>query len=290
MTDVKIEQGFLPAKDGLTLFWTSTAPAAPRAAIALVHGYGEHVGRYRELIAFLAGRGYAVYALDVRGHGQSGGKRACVDAFQQYLDDLETFLAFVRGRTAGKKLLGVAHSNGALIFARYLLGKPDAVDAIALSSPYFALGFKPPAWKLAASRLMGSLLPAMKIPAGVAYSQLTSDEAIQKATAADPQYLTFATPRWFNESTAAQAEVLRRATEFVTPLLVMPGEADTVADPKAAKAFFEGATATDKRYVGWPGLRHEIFNEVRRAEVFEALAGWLDAHCGEGAGAEAAKA
>ncbi len=281
MPNIHQEDGFLKAKDNLPLFWCVSRPAGtPRAAIALLHGYLDHSGRYGEVISLLASRGFVVYALDFRGHGQSGGKRAFVDSYTEYLDDLDTFLAFVREKEPNLKRFLIAHSQGGLIGIRYLMSHPDAVSGAAFSAPYLRPIFQP-VLKAAAARVLSRVLPALRLATGLGADTLTSDVAIQKATESDVLYQHHATPRWFTEVTATQDEVMRRATEFVTPFVALVPEADPVADPRATQRFVEHATSKDKRYVGFAGLRHEPFNEVKRQEVFAALLSWLEARSGE---------
>ena len=145
------------------------------------------------------------------------------------------------------------------------------------SAPYFRLKLAVPAIKIWAGKLIGRILPALPMKNELDVTQLTHDVAIQEATKQDPLYLKFATPRWFTESSAAQETVLRRATEFVTPVLVLAGGADPIADSAAAKEFFDAATAKDKTFIQYEGFLHEIFNETDRARVFKDVLGWLGA-------------
>jgi alpha-beta hydrolase superfamily lysophospholipase len=272
------EEGFLSARDGLKLYWQTVLPADPAAApahVALVHGFAEHLGRHAEVTAALVAAGYVVHLFDCRGHGQSGGKRAHVDRFDDYLGDLEAMLARARGQAGQKPLFLVAHSHGGLISARYLLDKPDAVKGIVFSNPFFRLKLKVSPLKIWAGKLIGRVLPALPIKNELNPELLTRDVAIQQATRSDPLYLLSATPRWFTEASAAQEAVLRRATEFVTPFTVLSGGADPLTDQSAAREFFEAATAKDKAFKKYDGLLHEIFHEPERDLVFKDLIQWL---------------
>src|SRR5262249_10945813 len=133
------EEGFFSARDGLRLFWHTSRVASPAAHVAVIHGYGEHLGRQAEISRALNGAGYTTHLLDVRGHGQSGGKRGHVDRFEEYLSDLELFLARVKEQAKDAPVYLLGHSHGGLIAARYLLDKPEAVRGIVLSSPFFRL-------------------------------------------------------------------------------------------------------------------------------------------------------
>ena len=287
MADERIDEGFFSARDGIRLFWHTERAAAPAGHVVVVHGYAEHLGRHGEVMRALAAGGYTAHLLDCRGHGQSGGKRAHIDAFEEYLSDLELFLARVKERSGTAPLFLLGHSQGGLIVARYLLDHPDAVRGAVLASPYFRLKLKVSPVKILAGRLMSRLLPGLPMRNELKVEQLTRDVRIQTATRADPLYQQIATPRWYTESTAAQETVLRRATEFVTPFLLLFGAADPIADPAAGREFFEHATSKDKQQKQYDGLLHELFHEPEREVVFRDLMGWLDERA-RGAAAKAA--
>jgi alpha-beta hydrolase superfamily lysophospholipase len=275
--ELNSDEGFFSARDGLRLFWHTVRPAGtPVAHVALVHGYADHLGRGEEITRALTGAGYAAHLFDCRGHGQSGGKRAHVDRFDEYVQDLDVFLARVREEAQGRPLFVLGHSHGALISARYLLDKPEAAKGVVLASPYFRLKMAVSPIKIMAGKLVGKVLPSLPMKNDLKAESLTRDVAIQAATRSDPLYLHIATPRWFTESTAAQETVLRRATEFVTPFLLLFGGADGIADPAAGREFFDHATSKDKQHKQYDGLVHELFHEPERDLVFRDVIGWLD--------------
>lgn len=276
MAELKTDEGFFTARDGLRLFYQSRKLEGAPAHVVVLHGYAEHLGRHAEITKALGDAGYAVHAMDCRGHGQSGGKRAHVDRFDDYLSDLELFLEQVRKQAQGLPLFIAAHSHGSLIAARYLLDKPEAVRGVILGSPYFRLKLQVPALKIWAGRVMSRILPSLPMKNELKAEQLTRDVEIQKATRADPLYQQIATPGWFTESSAAQETVLRRATEFVTPFLLTFGGADSIADPAAGREFFEHATAKDKQLKTYDGFLHELYHEPERELVFKDVVGWLD--------------
>ncbi len=262
------DEGYFSASDGLRLYWQTRRPAgAARAHVAVLHGYAEHLGRYGELTSALNAAGYAAHLLDLRGHGQSGGRRAFVDRFDDYLEDLALFLGRVREAAAGAPLFIVGHSNGALVAACSLLRSPD--DKLKVSPI-----------KIAAAKILQRFLPALPMANELRPEDLTRDVAIQQATRNDPLYLSIATPRWFTEAAAAQEAVLRRASEFVAPFLCLVGGADPIADPAAGRQFFEGATSKDKQFRQYDGLVHELFHEPERDLVFKDVVAWLDARAG----------
>ena len=291
MAEIKTDEGFFTARDGTRLFFQTTTPASAVAHVAVIHGYAEHLGRQLEITAALNAAGYAVHRVDVRGHGQSAGKRAFVDKFDDYLSDLEVLLAHIREEAGSKPIFLLGHSHGGLIIARYLLENPTAARGAIFSSPYFRLKLVVSPVKIWAGKLIAKIFPSLPMANELNPEQLCRDVAIQKATAADPLYQQMATPGWFIQSSAAQETVLRRASEFVTPYLCLVGGADPIADPAAAREFHAAATSKDKQFKQYDGLLHEIFHEPERDLVFKDVVSWLDERrAGQGAQAAGARA
>lgn len=276
--EARHEEGFLNSSDHLRLFWQRYTPASPRGTVVVLHGAGDHSGRYPAVTTALVRAGFQVALVDLRGHGQSDGRRWHVDAFSDYVADLSAFVAKLRADGASGKLWILAHSHGALVAAAWGLEHGRDVDGFVLSSPYFRLALRPPMAKLLAAKLAGRIAPWLPISAGLDVQDLTSDPELQRWTARDPLYSRSTTPRWFGESTRAQVMVLRRAPRFEAPLLVLAAGADRIADVAAARAFVDAARSADKRLSVYDGFRHEIFNEIERDRPIAEAIAWLSSH------------
>ena len=266
----------LTTSDGLSLYTRAWEPSGPpRARVALVHGYGEHIDRYAHVGDALAQAGFYVLGADLRGHGKSGGVRGFCNHFREYLDDLSILLEAVGGRP-----LVVGHSFGGLISARYCIEYPDRISALALSSPFFKLKLEVPIFKVWMAQAASSLYPKLALPSGLRGADVTRDPELSALYDVDPLNNKNATARWFTETQAAQREVDRRASEIRVPCLVMPGAADRVADPARSQQIFSRLGSADKTLRLLPGQFHEIFNEPPqdRAEALKILTDWLIAH------------
>jgi alpha-beta hydrolase superfamily lysophospholipase len=276
--EARHEEGFLNSADHLRLFWQRYTPPKARASVLVLHGAGDHGGRYPALTSALVRAGFQVALLDFRGHGQSDGRRWYVDAFSDYLHDVDAFVAKLsQDGIAGETLFAVGHSQGGLITALWTLRHARLLSGVVLSSPWFRLTRPPPAGKVLAAKVVGRVLPWLPLDAGLDSKQLTSDPEMQRWTDRDPLYGRKATPRWFDEAGRAQHEALRRAGELQVPLLVLSAGADPIADPGAERAFYEAAASQDKKLVVYDGFRHELFNELRRDEPIAEAISWLSA-------------
>jgi alpha-beta hydrolase superfamily lysophospholipase len=248
--------------------------------VAVLHGGGDHSGRYPALTAGLVRAGFEVALLDFRGHGQSDGRRWHVDTFDDYLADIDAFLGRLCQDGYAGKLFVAAHSMGSLIAARWGVDHWREPAGFVLSSPYLRLAMRPPLAKVWGARLAGRIVPWLPVATGLTSAALTSDPELQAWTDHDPLYGRKTTPRWFDEASRAQVEVMERAAEFRAPLLVLAAGADTIADPAASRRFVETVQSKDKQFVLYPGFRHEIFNEVERERPVADAVAWLAARRG----------
>lgn len=260
------------------------APANPTGAVVIVHGYGEHIRRYRPTAADLAGAGFAVFGSDLRGHGRSGGRRAHIRRFDDYTSDVAATLAWARttyGR-GDEPLFLLGHSMGGLVALRLALSRPQGLAGLILTSPFFGFKLHVPRLKAAIGRACSLLVPTLALPTGLDPALLSHDSAVTAAYAADTLVNRVATARWFTEVTQAQAEGFARAPSLGVPTLFLQAGDDRIADPGATRALFEraGAPGIDKSLTIYPEMFHEILNELEpaRSRVLSDVTRWLQAH------------
>jgi acylglycerol lipase len=253
------------------------APPEPSAVIAVVHGYGDHGGRYTWFGEDMAARGYAVYVYALRGHGQSSGRRGQVKRFDEYLDDTATFLDEVRRQQPDAPLFLLGHSMGGLICTRFAEERAPDVRGLILSSPFLQLAEAVPPSRVVAAKAMAKVWPHRDIGNSVQAAQLSHEPAIVEAYVTDPLVHHVAPARWAAETLAAQDAAMAGAERVSLPLLVLYGTDDQVVDVAFIEALYARASSQDKSVKRYEGYYHECFNETGREQVYQDLAAWLAA-------------
>jgi alpha-beta hydrolase superfamily lysophospholipase len=263
---------------GIRLFRRSWLPSTtrPKAAVALVHGYAEHSGRYEWFGEQLAGAGIAVHAYDLRGHGRSDGPRATVRSFREHLDDLDAFLAIVRVEQPGPLFL-FGHSMGGLIAALYTAVRRPTIDGLILSGP--AVSNPDRATSLAASAIglvakVAPRMPTRRLPA----TAVSRDPEVVRAYDEDPLVHRGGIPA---ATLTAFPRAIRRlyddASDIRVPLLIVHGSGDVLASPAGSQALFDRVGSTDRELKQYQGLAHEVLNEPERATVLSDIRAWIEA-------------
>jgi len=244
---------------------------APWASVLLVHGLGEHSGRYENVGDQMTAAGLQVESYDQRGQGGSGGRRGDIERWSQFHDDLAERLAVVRSEAAGRPVVLYAHSFGGLVAAGYLLTDRPAPDIAVLTSP--GLDSELAGWKKALAPIVGRLAPTLAIPTGIDGSTLSRDPAVAAKTVDDPSCVKVTTARFGAEAGTEQRRVRALASSgFGIPTLVLHGEDDHLV-PVSASAVFEGAPLIERWT--YPGLRHELHNEPEGPAIVDEIVAWL---------------
>ena len=249
-----------------------------RAVVLLVHGLGEHSGRYAHVAEHLAERGFAIYTLDHYGHGKSDGHAGFVERFSVYLDGVGALLEKARDEQPEVPFFLVGHSMGGLIAATYLLENQDAFRACVLSGPALKTDQAPPALLLALVRLLSKLVPTLPM-IQLDASGVSRDPAVVEAYVNDP--LVFhgrLSARLIAELSATMDDTLSRAGEIRIPVIFLHGEKDVLTAPSGSREMFNNVSSDDKTLKIYPGLFHEIFNEPEKDTVLSEMSAWLEAH------------
>jgi acylglycerol lipase len=271
--------GTLSSRDGTEVFWQRWAPETrPVASVVLIHGAGEHGGRYPHLIERLVAHGHAVTALDLRGHGRSGGRRATLQRFSEYLEDVN---ALLETEHVDAPVFLAGYSMGGLVAASYALDHAHALRGLVLAAP--ALGPGDVAHlQLLAARMLSTLTPRIKLLALKPAAMMHDPAAVARYEADPLIYHGRFDARLLGEFVAAIARLNARLAALTLPVLLAHGGEDTLADPEASRRLLAGCGSPDTTLHLYPDTRHDLFNEPAREQVTGDVASWIDAHTGEG--------
>ncbi len=279
MTDQqeRVEGRLTGARD-VELYWQGWLPAGPATGVVLLcHGLGEHSGRYGNVVDALVPDGWAVYGLDHRGHGLSGGRRAHLDDYADWLADYDTFRRAVVARHPGLPVFLLGHSMGGQIALAYALDHQDDLAGLVLSAPALASNAVP---KQLVPLLMGlSRIAKTLRPAGIDGTKVSKDPAVIAAYQADPLVYQGNPTLGLSASLFRQfGPLVERSRELRIPLLLQHGSADVLTDPAGTRALEAAHGSSDATVHWYEGLWHEIYNEPERDRPLSDLREWLAAH------------
>lgn len=266
--------------DGLRIYTEYAVPDGdPRAVILLVHGYGEHSGRYRHVVERLVSSDYAVYTLDHRGHGKSEGVRAYCDTMDQFVDDLKLYFDQIKTEQPGKKRFVVGHSMGALISLAFTQRYQNEIDGLIISgAPVLADANVSPVL-IAVGNVLNRVAPKLHLLATDQPGILSSDPQVDIDWANDP--LTNKKPmrvRLGVEINNMARQVRDHLTDLTLPMLILHGADDKLVNPAGSQLAYDQVSSQDKTLKRYAGMRHEILNEVEKSIVLTDIVDWLNAH------------
>jgi acylglycerol lipase len=259
------------------IYYQAWAPEGEaRAVLPIVHGLGEHSGRYMNVVRHFVPLGYVVYGMDHIGHGKSDGPREFVESFDDFSAAFGSYMAMIKLWQPGKPVFLLSHSIGGLIAAYYLLDHQAEFKGAIFSAPVVKVA----SHVSRATVLMGKSLSILAPKVGVLSvnpKTISRDPAVVNAYIDDPLV--------FHKKTSARlsAEMLRallrvsaEMEKITLPFLAMQGGEDRLVDPDGAQILYENAGSKDKTLKIYSGLYHEIFNEPEREVVFRDIAAWLE--------------
>lgn len=273
------EQGELQGARGTRLYRQSWSPGdKPAAVLVLVHGFGEHSGRYRYFVERLCAAGIAVHTFDLRGHGKSEGRRGHIDSMADYRDDLAACLALVEARLPGIPRFVFGHSMGSLVVLDYVLRRPQGLAGVIISGAGMEpAGVASPA-VVTLARLLAAVWPVFPLRIPVNTADLSRDPDEVRAYENDPLIHHVGTTRLANELLKTIDWIKTHAQDLQIPILMLHGEADRVNLPSGSRHFIAGVTIADKRLLLYPDAHHELHNDLDRDRELTDLVRWLHKH------------
>lgn len=259
-------------------------PTNPRLMM-IVHGFGEHSGRYEHFPFYLQGHVDAIGTLDLYGHGQSEGKRGSARSAEDWLGGIETALKWMdtrlRREASAPKIVAFGHSFGGLLTLEMARQKRwHGVKHLVLSAPLMALVNEPPTWKTMLGTIIEPFAPQLQLANDISPEVVSHDPNVILAYTSDPLNHSKITPRAYLAMTEMMQQNFDRHQALGLPLhLILPGADPLVSERKNFVWFqkLETDKHSPKTLLSFPGFRHESFNEVDKARAFHALAGVLDA-------------
>jgi alpha-beta hydrolase superfamily lysophospholipase len=276
MVDGLGRTGVLLSADGLQLVYREWLADAPRATLVIVHGLGEHAGRYAHLAMRLNALGFNVRAHDQRGHGRSQGARGALAHSEDLVADLKLVVDdFSRQQDSVPFLLG--HSMGGLVAARFATLQLSPLRGLVLSSP--ALAFHLSAAQRVLLAAASVLAPSLKAPNKLDVRGLSHDATVIAAYQSDALVHDIATPRLVRFMQDAGASVLRDAFRIAVPVLLQVAGQDRLVDCEGSRVWFARLSPGVGTMHWYDDAYHEIYNESveRRARVLADLSAWLGA-------------
>lgn len=265
-----VDAGGLPI---YTRRWEPEGPA--RAVVGLVHGLGEHSGRYGPVAERLTAAGYAVSSFDLRGHGHSGARRGDT-RFAETFGDIDRLLSDAAERFPDRPRFLYGHSLGGLLVLAYTLQRPPVVAGVVASGAALHTALREQKAKLLLVRMLGPLLSHVALPSGLDDTLISRDPDVVEAYRADPLVHDRATLGFGLDAIRAADSVLADAARFPVPLLLIHGGADRLTYPTGSRAFAAAVDPDLCTLTVYDGLFHEVHNEPERVRVLDDVVAWLD--------------
>jgi alpha-beta hydrolase superfamily lysophospholipase len=250
-------------RGGARLYWRGCRPnGKPCGSVVLLHGWGEHVDRYGALIEHLVSRDYAVWSLDLRGHGRSTGPRGHLASWREFREDVHRFLDIVLAQQPDAPLFLYGHSMGGLIALEYVAREPRDIAGAILSAP--ALGWTLPPIVLRFAALMARIYPSLSRGPG--------------AYADDPLRHGRSSVRLLTEEHTAMRWTNEAASLIRLPLLMLHGTEDRVVPIEACRAFLRRVGSGDASLLEYEGMGHFPHREKGADKFMRDITVWLDCH------------
>jgi len=272
---VQHRESVLTATDGTRLFAQSWKPEGDAiGTVAIVHGLGEHSGRYAEVAEALVRARYTVTAFDWRGHGRTDGQKGHVRDYSVLLDDIDVLVEQVSSRSGKMPAFLYGHSLGGNLVLNYALQRRPQIAGLIVTSPLLHLVSEPPLWKRLLGRAMSRIWPRFSFRGEINSEDLSHDPAAIRLVEQDPLVHRRVSSRLGTAMLDAGQWALDNAGQLALPTLLMHGGADPLTSPNASAEFARHAgDACTFRL--WDGLYHELHWETEREAVIDFVIDWL---------------
>ena len=272
------EERFFTSYDGLEIYYQSWSPDnKPRAIIQLIHGFAEHSSRYVNVVNALVPQGFTIYANDHRGHGKSKGFRGYANSFNDYVMDERKFTEIIKKHEDDIPIFLLGHSIGSYIAIYYCSETDSDFTGVILSGSGTQVGGKVNPLLIFMNRFLSKILPRGKLSSNLS-DDISRDQAVVEAYKNDPYIFKFVTFRLGKEILETTKRIPSQIAKITIPVLFQSGSQDKII--LGAEERFNHITTKDKTLKIYPGLFHEVYNELEddRKQVLHDLADWLIKH------------
>ena len=258
--------------------WQADVPT--RAVIACVHGFAEYSGRYMNLVEYLVPRGLVLCGVDLRGHGRSPGLRGHIDGWEDYREDLHSFLQWISTWEPARPRFVLGHSMGSLVALDFVLRRPEGLAGAIVSSALLEPVAAANQLLVSVARLLSRIWPRFLLPVNVEAAALSRDPEVVRAYEEDPLVFGKASARWGSEILDMIEWIKEHASDVRLPLLMIHGSADRINAIEGTRAFYEAVTYSDKELRVYPEAYHELHNDLGWEEEARDIERWVDSHAG----------
>jgi alpha-beta hydrolase superfamily lysophospholipase len=260
---------------GGSLFTRAWLPENPERVVQVVHGFGEHSGRYECLAAWLSARGCAVHAYDHQGHGRSSGTRGHVRRFADLLDDLETRLDALRQQHPDLPIVLLGQSMGGLVVAAFAVERQPNVAGAILTSAALALPDDLSRLRRLAAKILRHVAPRVSMASGLDPNGLSRDPEVVRNYVDDPLVFGDLTLSLAAEMLSAIERTVGAGSQVSVPTLVIHGAADPICEVAGSERFARTLRAPGSQLRIYPELLHETLHEPEREAVFQEILDWI---------------
>ena len=249
----------------------------PKGVIVLVHGLGEHSGRYNTHFAdHFLNEGFSILTFDLPGHGKSGGKRGHIEQYEDFDKLLSAGISYAKNKYPSLPIYLYGHSLGALIVLEYSIQIKPSINSVIASAPVLDVNEPIPPFKLALAKVMDKFFPSFTLDSGINRNMLSSDKGVIEKYNADPLVHGYTSARMGMYIIEKGEFVLNNAKKVSLPTLVMVASADGIVSKKAIHDFCEQSDKCSEKI--WAGFYHEIHNEPEKENVLEYTSKWIADH------------
>lgn len=280
VSDAVHREGRFVGSKETKLFEQSWTPVkgTSKAVIIFVHGLKDHSTRYTEVARKLAQSSFAVYSYDLRGHGDSEGRRVWTDSFDDYIADLELFYDHVRKVEPNKPIFLFGHSMGGAIVTTFALKNSRPVAGMVLSAPALKPGEDINGFLIGVTKVLGSITPSLAVME-LENEKFSRDPKVVESMNNDPLIYQGKGPaRTAKELLKAIANIQEKMPEVTTPFIVLHGTKDVLTNPDGSRELFKKAKSADKSIRIYEGVSHILLAEPEKEKIYGDMLAWLNAH------------